>query len=112
MDDITLLRFCAADKWDVDKGLARLLKTIQWRKEINVDNLVMNPPKLCKKLVRTAVAIRKRGNGAWALATECKQVERELAEELVCGQCMPIWHLLVLMSCTQIDVRAPFGSQP
>ena len=44
VDDITLLRFLAADSFDVDLGHARLLQTLEWRASANADALLMHPP--------------------------------------------------------------------
>jgi hypothetical protein len=44
IDDVTLLRFLAADRFNVERGLARLLKTLRWRENHNVDDILSTPP--------------------------------------------------------------------
>lgn len=44
VDDITLLRFLAADQFSVDKGLVRLLNTLKWRESFGCERLLTHPP--------------------------------------------------------------------
>lgn len=44
VDDVTLLRFLAADGFDVDLGHARLVETIAWRVERRVGSILGCPP--------------------------------------------------------------------
>ena len=45
LDDLTLIRFMRADCCDLDKAEARLRKTLAWRAEKGVDDVLANPPK-------------------------------------------------------------------
>ena len=44
VDDITLLRFLAADSFQVDLGHARLAETLAWRAKDRVDEVLAHPP--------------------------------------------------------------------
>ena len=48
LDDVTLLRFLRADKrkgeFDQERSMARLLRALQWRKQMRSDALLAQPP--------------------------------------------------------------------
>ena len=55
LDDITLVRFLRADSCKLDKSEARLRKTLAWRAENSVDDILANPPRRSEQYTRLRV---------------------------------------------------------
>ena len=64
-DDFTLLRFLQADKYDVDKALARMANCVLWRERRQLSSVLASPPPCLGRYTRArvlrAVGVDKEG---------------------------------------------------
>eukprot|EP01065_Artemidia_motanka_P012337 TRINITY_DN1678_c1_g1_i5.p1 TRINITY_DN1678_c1_g1~~TRINITY_DN1678_c1_g1_i5.p1 ORF type:complete len:474 (+),score=79.45 TRINITY_DN1678_c1_g1_i5:254-1675(+) len=81
--DATLLRYCRARKWDLEKAFAMYMCTLKWRRENDVDRFRRNAPcgaKPCGEAARVARKMGFRAVGGVEVHPEARLVERQEKE--------------------------------